>query len=105
MRRLALARVDALDRIGAELGVPRFVDQIRFDTAKKEIITVVRLDAGGQPVDEPDVEYARRLRIYPPWRVANRRRLLRLLNGPGTATDPDRRPLSEPGLAPRVHLL
>src|SRR5258708_40371912 len=99
MRRLALARVDALDRIGAELGVPRFVDQIRFDTAKKEIITVVRLDAGGQPVDEPDVEYARRLRIYRPWRVANPRPLLALLNGPRAAPHPNPGPLREPGLA------
>jgi hypothetical protein len=105
MRLLGLARDDALDRLGAELGVPRFVDAIQFDKIRKEIITVVRVDATGLPIDEPDIEYRRRLRIFRPWQVPSRRRLLDLLNGPGAAADPNRGPLGELGLVPRFDIL
>lgn len=105
MRQLPLARADALDRFGAELGVARFADEIQFDTAKNEVVTVVRRDANGQPVSEPDEEYRHRLAIYRPGLLPNRSGLLRRLNGPGEPGDPNRGLLSPLGVNPRFDIL
>ena len=57
MRLLSQARLDALDRLGAGLAVPRFVNEIGYDAARKEIVTTAL------PPDKPeaDADYARRL--------------------------------------------
>ncbi len=83
MRLLSRARTDALDRFGADLGVPRFTDQIRFDTTRKEIVTETLTDGEGRPVSESDKSYRRRLGLYRPFLIPNRRNILDLLNGPG----------------------
>ena len=56
MRRLTGARDDALDRAGADLGVPRFADDLAFRDG--HLVTDTRR--------EPDSEYRRRLAIYRP---------------------------------------
>jgi hypothetical protein len=81
MRLLVLARDGALDAMGADVGVQRFGDAIGYDQAKKEIITVTRR--------EPDDEYRRRLALYRPTLMPNKRRIVDLLNGPGLSTDPN----------------
>lgn len=88
MRTLATARRDALDRMGADVGAERFRDEIAFDAASKEIVTRLRM-VGGIPGAEPDADYARRLRLYRPFRLRTRRSLVDLLNGPGTDADPN----------------
>jgi hypothetical protein len=80
MRRLASARDDALDRVGAELSVPRLTDQIVM--LDGEIESTARR--------EPDDEFRRRLAIYRPFMLANRSRLVGMLNGPGAGSDPNR---------------
>jgi hypothetical protein len=90
MRVLAAGRGDVLDRFGADAGVARFADRLRFDAAKKEIVSETRADAGGHPVAEPDAEYLRRLRPYYAWMFGARPNLLNLLNGPGAPGDPNR---------------
>ncbi|HEX6683619.1 MAG TPA: hypothetical protein VF062_12530 [Candidatus Limnocylindrales bacterium] len=82
VRTLAGAHGDALDRIGAELGVPRFFDTIRFrdptDEERPSIFARFRFGErtfgpgrGGEITAdarrEPDEEYRRRLAIYKPW--------------------------------------
>jgi hypothetical protein len=109
-RTVALARSldgatgDALDRIGAELGVARFLDRIRFDEAPPEEGPSVfgRFAFGERPFGpgrpdtitsdsgrEPDGEYRRRLAIYRPWLYPTRRHITAMLNGPGAPTDPN----------------
>lgn len=78
VRALTDARWNALDRLGADVAVPRFVDELRYDSAKQEIYTVVPT-AGGVPVPETDAAYRRRLRLYVPWLMPTRSRLVQLL--------------------------
>ena len=105
MRILSLAHDDALDRIGADLGVARFADQIRFDAAQKQIVTDVRKDAGGNAVPEPDDEYRRRLAIYGRLLVSSQSRVMEMLNGPGKVADPNTGLLSGLGLAKRFRVI
>lgn len=101
-RMIAGARDDSLDRIGADLGVARFADEIRYDTARREIVTSVRLDSGGAPTAEPDEEYRTRLRLYRPTLVPTRRNLLALLNGEGLPSGEDLTEEQRRGLLPRL---
>jgi hypothetical protein len=105
MRILALARDDALDRTGADLGVARFADQIRFDATQRQIVTDLRKDATGNPVAEPDDEYRNRLAIYLPFLLSSRSRVNEMLNGPGTDADPNRGLLSGLGLTHRFRVI
>lgn len=104
MRSLSLARRDALDRLGADLAIPRFSDRIAFDAAKKEIVSVHK-DAAGNPVHEPDIEYGRRLQLFRPWLIPTPGNILQLLNGPGQPGDPNAGPLGELGLQQRFELV
>ena len=62
MRRIDAARDHALDRIGADLGVPRFADQLSVPPpGTGELVTTIRR--------EPDAEYRPRLRIYRPFLI------------------------------------
>jgi hypothetical protein len=90
-RHLDYALLDALDRIGADLAVPRFVESH---------------ETGGRVVldRESDADYARRLRLFRPWLRPNRARVLELLNGPGGPADPNAGLLSQLGLAERFGL-
>lgn len=94
MRRLESAREDALDRIGAELGVPRFADDLRFRSG--HVVTDVRR--------EPDAEYRRRLAVYRPRLLRTPGGLDELLNGPGEPSDANAGPLGEMGLGDRFTL-
>ena len=94
MRLLAGARDNALDRVGADLGVPRFSDTLAFRSG--EIVTDVRR--------EPDDEYRRRLGVYRPWLRPTKARLLELLNGPDAPTSANTGPLAALGLAARFTL-
>jgi len=78
-RQLATARDDALDRIGADLSVPRFADTLSFDGA--ELVT--------STARESDDEYRARLAIYRPFLLPTRRTLLERLNGPGPDASPN----------------
>jgi hypothetical protein len=81
MRLLSEARDDALDRIGADLGVARFSDEIHYDPAKREIVTSIRRSQTGAPIPEPDEEYRRRLSLYRAFVIPSCRSVLELLNG------------------------
>jgi hypothetical protein len=105
MRQLSLARDDALDRYGAELGVPRFTDAISYDAEKHEIVTIIRRDAQGKIIPEPDSEYRRRLKLYRPFRMNTRKQVNTFLNGPGKTGDPNAGLLSGLGLAQRFDIL
>ncbi len=105
MRSIALARDDALDRIGADLGVPRFADRIKFDPDAEQVITEIRKDPDGKPVGEPDAEYRPRLALYRPFLLPTRRRVLEMLNGPGSDADPARGLLSKLGLTSRFRFV
>lgn len=93
-RLLDTAHLDALDRLGSDLGVPRFADNLLVKDG--EVVTETRR--------ETDAEYRRRLAIYKPFLLRNRRTLLELLNGPGEDADPNAGLLSELGLADRLLL-
>lgn len=88
---LARGRDDALDRVGGELGVARFLD----------------FPAGTPPtvVREDDDDYRRRLGLYRPWLKPNKRRLLELLNGPGADADPNAGPLAGLGVTDRFSVV
>ena len=101
MKLLASARLDALDRIGADLGVARFQDDLVYDAASAEVKTVILTDASGNPTLEADADYARRLAIYRPFQLCSRANLLENLNGPGAATDPNAGLISGLGLTSR----
>lgn len=62
-RTLAVARRDALDRLGADVGVARFDDELVYDGGNGEVYAK-RLPA---PQRESDVDYARRLGLYRPF--------------------------------------
>jgi hypothetical protein len=101
MRFLGRARRDALDRIGASLGVMRFQDDLAYDASKNEVISATLKDASGKPALESDVEYARRLALYEPFLLTSRSRLLEILNGPGDPGDPNSGLISGLGLTER----
>jgi hypothetical protein len=101
MRMLGGARRDALDRIGAGLGVVRFQDDITYDVGKKEIVTVVLKNGDGEPMLESDEDYARRLGLYQPFMLASRSRFLEVLNGTGKQGDPNQGALAGLGLNAR----
>jgi len=63
---VASATGDALDRIGAELGVPRFSDRLTYDAATNAILTQAL------PSGEPDGAYARRLAACRPFVLPDR---------------------------------
>lgn len=94
VRRLDHAGDNALDRMGADVGVPRFADTLAF--RRGEIVTDTRR--------EPDPDYRRRLQLYRPWLVPTKNRIVELLNGPGNATSPNAGALGELGLAERFAL-
>lgn len=95
MRRLGTARDDALDRVGAELAIPRFADDLRFEAG--DVVTAARR--------EPDEEYCRRLAIYRPWLLRTHRGLLELLNGPGGPSEANAGPIGQMGLHDRFNLV
>ena len=120
MRSLDLARDNALDLIGADLGIPRFLDFLRFRKPEPGQSPAIfnRFKFGGlrfgagfsgeiitEPRREPDVEYRRRLAIYYPFLVPNHRTILDALNGSGATTDPNRGLLSQLGVQQRFQLL
>ncbi len=76
-RRVATATGDALDRIGADLGVPRFADRLRFDPATKTVTTQTL------PAGEPDPAYRRRLAAFRPLVLPNARGVAALLEAGG----------------------
>lgn len=84
-RTLAHARRDALDRIGADVGVARFVDELVHEPASGEVYAR-RL---ASPAREPDAAYAHRLGLYRRFLLPTPGAVRRLLNGPGTDTDPN----------------
>jgi hypothetical protein len=84
-RTLAHARRDALDRIGADLGVARFVDELVHDPATGDVYAR-RLNA---PAVEPDAAYAHRLGLYRKFLLPTPGAVQRLLNGPGEPADPN----------------
>jgi hypothetical protein len=88
MQQLEFAERNALDRIGADLGVARFQEDIRFNKTSLEgeafdgeiISTTLR---------EPDADYRQRLLLYRPFIIPNKRNILSLLNGAGDMADPN----------------
>lgn len=106
MRQLAFAHGDALDRLGAELGVVRFTDRIdvKVDpagTTPPQIVTVPYPPGEA----EPDADYRDRLAIY---RGLNRPTLPAIaarLNGPGNLNDANAGLLARVGVAERVALV
>ena len=68
----------ALDRWGAELGVPRFADRLTWDPTEQQPTTV--------NVAEPDESYRQRLMIYRPFLMANRKTVVAALNTLPTPT-------------------
>jgi hypothetical protein len=85
MRRLAAARDDAADRVGAELGVPRFADRLKYQG--NAIVS--------ETVREADEDYRRRLALYRGTFLRTRRSVLALLNGFGGAADPNAGPIGQ----------
>ncbi len=126
MRRLPLARDNALDRLGAELGVPRFNETIHFLPPEEIELPATfgefrfgdrRFGPGSwgrivtRPGREADADYRRRLAIYRPFLIPNWRQVVRWLNGPGEAPElprfppePNRGWLSELGLTHRFRI-
>ncbi len=86
MRSAQTARDSALDRMGAALGVPRFADEIAYDTAKEEIITKSK-NPDGTSIIESDNDYRRRLQIYRPFLFPTRNHILEMLNGIGQESE------------------
>lgn len=84
MRQLATARDDALDRMGAELGVQRFLETLAYQPP-----------AGGvgfgaivtHAERESDADYRQRLAIYRSFNLATYHTVSRLLNGVGADGD------------------
>ena len=75
MRRIDESRDDALDSLGAELGVPRFDTRLTWDGTLRTP-TIVRQR-------EADAPFRARLSIYRPFLRASRRAVENALNGPG----------------------
>ncbi|MFF0233025.1 hypothetical protein [Micromonospora sp. NPDC005254] len=84
-RTLAHARRDALDRIGADVGVARFVDELVHEPASGDVYAR-RL---APPAREADAAYAHRLGLYRRFLLPTPGAIRRLLNGPGADTDPN----------------
>jgi hypothetical protein len=107
MRQLAYAHDDALDRLGAELGVVRFTDQIDVDLggASPQIVTVPYPPGEA----EPDADYRHRLAIYRGWNRPTLPAVADRLNGPGDPGAPGGLPnaglLARLGVAERVNLV
>jgi hypothetical protein len=99
MRTISQARLVALDRIGADLGVLRFSDQLKYDVPSKEILA--SFDAAGNPIVESDADYRTRLGLYRRFRIPTRSNLISLLNGPGKPSDPNAGPIAELGFGSR----
>jgi len=57
----------ALDRLGADLGVPRLTDRLEWDSDRQQPVSV--------SAREPDEPYRRRLKMYRPFLLPNRRRV------------------------------
>ncbi len=57
----------ALDRLGADLGVPRLTDRLDWDAGQQQAVSVSER--------EPDEQYRRRLKMYRPFLMPNRRRV------------------------------
>lgn len=105
MRSLNLARDNALDCIGADLGVPRFIDNLGFREPEpgEEASIFGTFDFGTgrrfgegrrgeiitEPRREPDDEYRRRLAIYYSFLQPNYRSILNALNGPEPEAGPN----------------
>jgi hypothetical protein len=100
-RLLSTCGLDALDRIGADLGVPRFHDDLVYDRDHHELKTVTLTDAAGNPAAESDDDYARRLGIYRGFLLSSPQRMLDALNGPGADTDPNAGLISGLGVTAR----
>jgi len=101
MRRLDLARDNALDRIGADLGVVRFAENLAYEPAQGSgqdgnVVTQTRR--------EPDDEYRRRIALYRGIMIPTRDRLLLALNGPGNDPEPNRGPISQLGFSHRFSI-
>ncbi len=99
MRQLRYAEDDALDQMGADLGVPRFAEDLLYqkDGSGGDIVTATRR--------EPDAEYRHRLAIYRPFLMPTHAHVLAMLNGPGDDTDPNAGLLGDIGLKERFRLL
>jgi hypothetical protein len=82
---LSRARDHALDSLGAELGVPRFADRLKYQAGA--IVS--------QTAREADDDYRRRLELYHGTFMRSRNRLLELLNGPGPAASPNAAAIGE----------
>jgi len=96
-RVLSLAHDDSLDRLGAEVGVVRFGENLVYDNPSHQITTVSRR--------EPDSEYRRRIQLYRKWMFPNHGGLLWLLNGRGADGDPNAGLLSGLGLKDRFQIV
>ena len=72
-RRVSSASANALDQIGAEVGVPRLQDRLDWDAVQSEPVSIVEREA--------DASYRNRLAIYRPFVAACPSRVLSLLNG------------------------
>jgi hypothetical protein len=99
MRSVRYAEREALDRIGREIGVPRFTNTLSYDPATKQI--VAGFGSLGAPVMEGDDDYRRRLALYRPFSQSTPQRVRNVLNGPGNATDPNAGLLAGMGLTKR----
>src|SRR5262249_16282305 len=84
-RTLAYARRDALDRIGADVGVTRFVDELVYDAPAGEGYAR-QLPS---PAAEPHRASAKRLSMFRRVLLPTPGAVDRLLNGAGAATDPN----------------
>jgi hypothetical protein len=98
MRTIATAERNALDRIGADLGCPRFADELVWDP--------VRQNPGTQPLsagaEEPDAAYRARLAVLRGTRMANPLWIDSMLNGAGGPADPNAGWLGDVGASARV---
>jgi hypothetical protein len=97
MRALASARDDALDRSGADVGVPRFLEGLEWDAERGQVVSQTL----AQP--ESDDDYRRRIGLYRPLLQPTLANVTQLLNGAGAPTDPNSGALSQiaPALSDR----
>ena len=79
-RQIDFARLDSLDRIGADLGIARCEEEIFFDKPSGQVLSRHYMQ-GGIKVMEPDSDYAARLKIYQPFLMPSRKFLEARLNG------------------------
>ncbi|ESA32880.1 hypothetical protein N836_24135 [Leptolyngbya sp. Heron Island J] len=121
MHVLSLARDNALDQMGAELGVLRFAETLIFQPPPEidrpaifnEFNFGERHFGPGSPGDitteldhpEPDDEYRQRLGIYRRWMVSNRQQVLTLLNSSGTEANPNQGLISALGFDRRFQVI